>query len=406
MLSQPYLTAYIVISDMYSMRSRGLAQGVASVFNGLGMGLGGPLGGIITDWFGWRAAFLIQLPLFLLAFVLTSFNLNYVTPGKGRSTKEVLKRIDYGGSITLLITVGSLLFFLSTKYNEGLAWSHASVIAPLVVAAVFAVLFVVVELRFAPEPVLAPSLLRQRIPVLMRETSGPIQLWLSIVDPPWFWQRGRTADDAYRTTRTPPWYRLRRRIWRNAHSQRFLVESQMAVGTGFGQLFRGVGQVGGVAISSAIFQYKLDAELRARIHGPGSEELIMKIRRSATLVGSLPPDIQRHARDAYDSGLKTVFIFASIATLMAYLVRLPIPEKALEHRPRPVNSSQPPRVSSPPPLTSIPETPLDSESENEDEDVVVTPGPRVHVSRRLSGYESADGVMDLESNASRRPHPR
>lgn len=64
----------------------------------------------------------------------------------------------------------------------------------------------------------------------------------------------------------------------------------MAVGTGFGQLFRGVGksevsdisffalrailwhhydrcsgQVGGVGIASAIFQSKLDSELRRRI---------------------------------------------------------------------------------------------------------------------------------------------
>ena len=64
----------------------------------------------------------------------------------------------------------------------------------------------------------------------------------------------------------------------------------MAVGTGFGQLFRGVGQVrvsgqvfglfssysakvGGVAISSAIFQSVLDSELRRRIHGPNADEV-------------------------------------------------------------------------------------------------------------------------------------
>ncbi|KAJ7494285.1 hypothetical protein B0H11DRAFT_931153 [Mycena galericulata] len=35
---------------------------------------------------------------------------------------------------------------------------------------------------------------------------------------------------------------------------------QMTVGTGFAQLFRGIGQVGDVAISSALFQARLDAE--------------------------------------------------------------------------------------------------------------------------------------------------
>ena len=44
------------------------------------MGLGGPFGGWIADRYGWRWAFLIQLPLFLVSFILTSINLRYVTP--------------------------------------------------------------------------------------------------------------------------------------------------------------------------------------------------------------------------------------------------------------------------------------------------------------------------------------
>jgi hypothetical protein len=71
--------------------------------------------------FGWRMAFLFQLPLFAVSLALTTFNLNYVTPvrlslpvkvrfpqvfqGKGKSPKDVLKRIDYGGSLTLLCSV-------------------------------------------------------------------------------------------------------------------------------------------------------------------------------------------------------------------------------------------------------------------------------------------------------------
>jgi len=34
-----------------------------------------------------------------------------------------------------------------------------------------------------------------------------------------------------------------------------------------------IGQVGGVAISSALFQSRLDSELRARIHTPDAEEV-------------------------------------------------------------------------------------------------------------------------------------
>ena len=52
----------------------------------------------------------------------------------------------------------------------------------------------------------------------------------------------------------------------------------MAVGTGFGQVFRGIGQVGGVAISSAIFQSSLESELRSRIHRPDAEDVRSPIR--------------------------------------------------------------------------------------------------------------------------------
>jgi hypothetical protein len=47
----------------------------------------------------------------------------------------------------------------------------------------------------------------------------------------------------------------------------------MAVGMGFAQLFRGIGQVGGVAVASAIFQSVLDGQLRQRITGPGADDV-------------------------------------------------------------------------------------------------------------------------------------
>ncbi len=86
---------------------------------------------------GWRWAFFLQIPLFALSFVLTMCNLTYVTPvclsysvmgcsklttffkGSGRSTKDILKRIDYGGSLCLLGAVSCTVtkaFFLSFCY--------------------------------------------------------------------------------------------------------------------------------------------------------------------------------------------------------------------------------------------------------------------------------------------------
>lgn len=141
-----------------------------------------------------------------------------------------------------------------------------------------------------------------------------------------------------------------------------LPQSVMAVGTGFAQLFRGIGtlyilsllntsiecdvsgQVGGVAVSSALFQTVLNQELRKRIEGDDAEQAslfterwsiglytdghlvqwVTRIRHSATLVATLPPELQRIARDSYAASLKAVFTMAAVSTLLAYLARLPV----------------------------------------------------------------------------------
>jgi len=162
-----------------------------------------------------------------------------------------------------------------------------------------------------------------------------------------------------------------------------LSASQMAVGTGFGQLWRGIGQVGGVAVSSAVFQSKLDTELRKYITGPKAEELIRKIRHSSSVVSSLPDDIEKIARDSYAKSLKTVFIYAACSTMLAFLVRLPIPDKDLDQtRPEDDELNGAPSTS---PAAAIPDGANDT----------ISPGkPR---KRRLSVYEPNDAVRDPEA---------
>lgn len=217
--------------------------------------------------------------------------------------------------------------------------------------------------------------------IRMREDSGPLQLWLSIIP------LGFGNAVVLQTML----------IALIAH----LPQSAMAVGTGFGQLFRGIGQVGGVGVSSAIFQHILDSELRRRIHGPDAAKIIKNIRHSARLISSLPPDIQREARDSYAVALRAVFTVAAASTLLAYLVRLPIPEKSLEYQPRPkVLNESPTDISEEP--RSVPASTTESPFETSDEEEDHEPLPALRTQdrrpRRLSTYESSDGGMDLESD--------
>ncbi|KAJ7612093.1 vacuolar amino acid permease [Roridomyces roridus] len=387
-----FTTSTIIVSDMYTLRDRGLAQSAASCFNGLGMGLGGLVGGLISEWINWRAAFLLQVPFYVFSVWITSYNLCYVTPGKSKSAKEILKRIDYFGILTLLISVASLLMFLSMKYNASMPWSDPRVLISLASSLVSALLFMLVEAFVASDPILTPSMLRQKVPVLVaisnllvatcnfcvnyffpvwfqvvmmqsaavaglhlapsslsmslgsvfagwmmhrmgryktinsifgifpfigalliyniREDSGPLQSWLSVI--PFGFGNAVVLQTNL--------------IALLAH----LPESQTALGTGFGQLFRGIGQVGGLAVASALFQTRLDTELRKRIHTPDAEILILNIRRSSQIIHSLNPVEQRAARDAYAQSLRSVYILAACATLLAYLVRIPIPDQDLD----------------------------------------------------------------------------
>lgn len=59
-------------------------------------------------------------------------------------------------------------------------------------------------------------------------------------------------------------------------------------------------------------------------HNWGPVQKIQKIRRSATVIAHLPPDLQRAARDSYAKSIHKVFLLAVCAAIMAYIVRLPV----------------------------------------------------------------------------------
>jgi hypothetical protein len=53
-------------------------------------------------------------------------------------------------------------------------------------------------------------------------------------------------------------------------------------------------------------------------------QLINRIRHSATLVATLPPETQRAARDSYAIALRAVFTMAAVSTAVGFVVRLPV----------------------------------------------------------------------------------
>lgn len=106
----------IVVSDIVPLEERGLYQGYANLNYALGQTLGAPLGAILLTTIGWRWIFGIQVPSVIFCMWLTYRHVNI---GHGKKlTKENLARIDFGGSITLVISITAFLLLLSTSVNK------------------------------------------------------------------------------------------------------------------------------------------------------------------------------------------------------------------------------------------------------------------------------------------------
>jgi EmrB/QacA subfamily drug resistance transporter len=146
--------AMAIIGDIFSPAERGKWQGLIVAVFGLASIVGPTLGGWITDNWGWRWVFYVNMPVGIIA-ILTA---GIVMP------KIVIRRkhiIDYLGVITLIAgTVPLLLAFswAGTQY----AWGSWQVIGSFIFSAVMLTIFVLVELR-AAEPIISPKLFKNSI---------------------------------------------------------------------------------------------------------------------------------------------------------------------------------------------------------------------------------------------------
>lgn len=139
----------ILMSDAVSLRERGQWQGYINILYASGAATGAPLGGILSDTIGWRAAFLGQAPLCLLAFIAVGLLLKM--PKKDESHwKEKLRRVDFLGALVLLLAVVALL--LGMDRGSNVSWSDRYTIAYVCASIPLFTLFILVETYVAAEP--------------------------------------------------------------------------------------------------------------------------------------------------------------------------------------------------------------------------------------------------------------
>jgi MFS family permease len=142
--------ATYISSDRIPPLYRGIWHSVSVMAFTAGMGCGAAIGGAVNDAVGWRWAFIMLAPMSVSAGICMAIFLPQEEMGNiGFGFR--LRRIDYGGSITL---VSSLALFLIYVNNE----EHQSV-AVLLLAALSFTIFLTIELCFAKEPMIPLSVL-------------------------------------------------------------------------------------------------------------------------------------------------------------------------------------------------------------------------------------------------------
>ncbi|MEV0847661.1 MFS transporter [Streptomyces sp. NPDC049954] len=135
------------------------ALGAWSGVTGAGGAFGVLLGGLLTEYAGWRWVMLVNVPVAALALVLGLLALDRREPrGPGRPAGGA-SRIDLPGAV--LVTGGLGLFVLGVVRTDRAGWGSATTLVTLAAAVVLLVLFVVAERR-SPAPLLRLGLLRSR----------------------------------------------------------------------------------------------------------------------------------------------------------------------------------------------------------------------------------------------------
>lgn len=115
--------------------------------------LGNLLGGVITEYLTWRWVLFVNVPLAVVAGLLA-----VRAPGTDGVTRR--RSVDLPGAVLATVGLVSLTFGVVTAGTHG--WRAPTTWAALILAAAVFAAFVVVEWRWAPVPLLPPSLFRIR----------------------------------------------------------------------------------------------------------------------------------------------------------------------------------------------------------------------------------------------------
>jgi EmrB/QacA subfamily drug resistance transporter len=133
-----FATSLALLADAFQPRERGVAFGVFGAVTGIAVAIGPVLGGALTSWLSWRWIFFVNLPIGVLALLVT---LREVSESKA----PVARRPDWLGFVSFTLGLTALVYGLIRSHPDG--WGSTTVAGSLTAAVVLLALFVVIEAR-------------------------------------------------------------------------------------------------------------------------------------------------------------------------------------------------------------------------------------------------------------------
>lgn len=147
-------TSLAIITNAYTdPAARARAVGNWAAITGFALVCGPVLGGLLVDTVGWRAIFLINVPLAAISFGITA----RLAPETARKPRSEL---DLVGQLTAIVALSALVYGLVEGPARG--WASAPVVVAFIVALVAGAQFVVTEARSHEAAMLPLQLFRSR----------------------------------------------------------------------------------------------------------------------------------------------------------------------------------------------------------------------------------------------------
>ncbi|KAJ2780599.1 hypothetical protein H4R18_003355 [Coemansia javaensis] len=149
----------VILSDIVSERERGKYTSFLAGSWGVASAIGPVVGGAIVEHSNWRIIFWINLPVCVPTAILLFFVLRLPRPSG--SAREKLRRIDFLGAAVFQAFIIPIIIAFAWG-GQGHSWVSGRVLGTILGSAAVGVVFLLVEWKVSPEPIVPLRLFKVR----------------------------------------------------------------------------------------------------------------------------------------------------------------------------------------------------------------------------------------------------